>query len=154
MHEDGQRCTDLIEMTANVLSESLVTLMLLAVQKDNLELNIKQAVKWYVSTYSMTKVRRASSHHRAHSAFKRGDGGTERIIKLCILAFPSIWVSFKPCPELSLAKRTLSTTTRIPLVRPYLFMSHFLNRLFNVLIRDIPPSLAFTRCLDLFLYAL
>jgi len=98
MHEDGQQCTDLIETTADVLSESVVTLMLLAVQKDNLELNIKQAVKWYVSTYRGTKVRRASSHHRAHSAFKRGDGGTERVIKLCILAFPSIWVSFNALP--------------------------------------------------------
>jgi len=36
-------------------------------------------------------VRGASSHHRAHSAFQRGKGSTERITKLCILAFPSIW---------------------------------------------------------------
>jgi hypothetical protein len=46
MHKHNQRCTDLIEKTANELSGSVVTLMLLAVQKDNLELSIKQAVRW------------------------------------------------------------------------------------------------------------
>jgi hypothetical protein len=44
MNRPGQRCTELIEMTANGLTES-VALMLLAVQKDNLELNIKEAVR-------------------------------------------------------------------------------------------------------------
>jgi hypothetical protein len=46
MHKHGQRCTDLIDMTANALSSGAVALILLDVQKDNLELNIKQAVKW------------------------------------------------------------------------------------------------------------
>jgi hypothetical protein len=44
MHRPGQRCTDLLEMTANALSGTLIALML-SVQKDNLELNINQAVK-------------------------------------------------------------------------------------------------------------
>jgi hypothetical protein len=46
MHKHGQRCTDLIEMTANALSSGAVALILLAIQKDYLELNIIQAVKW------------------------------------------------------------------------------------------------------------
>jgi len=46
MHKPGQQCTNLIEKTANALSGSTVNLMLLAVQKDNLELNIKHAVEW------------------------------------------------------------------------------------------------------------
>jgi hypothetical protein len=46
MNKDGQRCTELIEKTANELSDSVVSLMLLAVQKDNLELSIKLAVRW------------------------------------------------------------------------------------------------------------
>jgi hypothetical protein len=46
MHRPGQRCTNLIEMTANALSGGVTALMLLSVQKDNLELNINQAVKW------------------------------------------------------------------------------------------------------------
>jgi hypothetical protein len=45
MNKPGQRCTELIEMTANALSGSIVALMLLAVQKDDLELNINQAIK-------------------------------------------------------------------------------------------------------------
>ena len=46
MHKHGQRCTDLIEVTANALSVGIVALMLLAVQCDNLELRIKQAIRW------------------------------------------------------------------------------------------------------------
>jgi hypothetical protein len=56
MHKSGQRCTDLLEKTANSLSSSSVAIMLLAVQRDNLELNIKQAVQWYVAMYSGTKI--------------------------------------------------------------------------------------------------
>ena len=46
MHKHDQQCTDLIEATANALSVGVVALMLMAVQRDNLELNIKQAIKW------------------------------------------------------------------------------------------------------------
>jgi hypothetical protein len=45
MHKPGQRCTELIEKTADALS-GVIALMLLAVQKYNLEPNINQAVKW------------------------------------------------------------------------------------------------------------
>ena len=46
MNRPGQRVAELIELTANVLSGGAVALMLMAVQKDNLELSIKQAIKW------------------------------------------------------------------------------------------------------------
>ena len=46
MQQHGQRCAGLIEMTADALSGGAVALMLLAVQKDNMELSIKQAIKW------------------------------------------------------------------------------------------------------------
>jgi hypothetical protein len=46
MHRPGQRCFDLIQATENALSSGVVSLMLLAVQKDNLELNINRAVEW------------------------------------------------------------------------------------------------------------
>ena len=46
MHNHDQRCTDLIEVTASALSAGVVTLMLMAVQSDNLELSIKQAITW------------------------------------------------------------------------------------------------------------
>ena len=45
MQKHGQRCDDLIEMTANALSDGAVALMLVAVQRDNLELSIKQAIR-------------------------------------------------------------------------------------------------------------
>jgi hypothetical protein len=45
----GKKCTDLIEMTANALSGDVVALMLVAAQKDSLELSIQQAVKRYVT---------------------------------------------------------------------------------------------------------
>ena len=45
MQNHGQGCTGLIEMTADALSGRAVALMLVAVQKDNLEIGIKQAIK-------------------------------------------------------------------------------------------------------------
>ena len=46
MHKEGQRCMELIETTANALYSGAVALILLSIQKDNLELNIKRAVEW------------------------------------------------------------------------------------------------------------
>ena len=45
MHEAGKHCIELLEMTASALSDNAVSVMLLAVQKRNLELSIKLAVK-------------------------------------------------------------------------------------------------------------
>ena len=46
MQKPGQRCTGLIEVTANALNSDAVQLMLVAVQRGNLELSIKQAIRW------------------------------------------------------------------------------------------------------------
>ena len=51
MHKHDQPCTDLIEMTANALSEGVVALMLMAVQRDNLEFNVKKAIEQLVAAY-------------------------------------------------------------------------------------------------------
>ena len=48
MHKTGQRCAELIEKTADALGNGVLSLMLIAVQKDNLDLSINQAIKWYV----------------------------------------------------------------------------------------------------------
>ena len=45
MHKKGQQCTDLVEKTANELSGGAVAVMLLAIQKENLEINIKEAIR-------------------------------------------------------------------------------------------------------------
>ena len=57
MHDPGQRCADLIEKTASALSEDAVALMLLAVQRENLELCIKHAIRRYVLILSRTMTR-------------------------------------------------------------------------------------------------
>ena len=44
MQKPGQQCAGLIETTANALSGGVVALMLVAVQRDNLELSINQAI--------------------------------------------------------------------------------------------------------------
>ena len=45
MHKHGHRCDGLVEMTANALVGDAITLMLAAVQRDDLELSIKQAIR-------------------------------------------------------------------------------------------------------------
>jgi len=75
MHNPGQQCNGLIEMTANALSDGVVALMLFAVQAGrNLELNIAYAIG------------------KATSTVEREDASTEEVMKLCILAFPSLWI--------------------------------------------------------------
>ena len=46
MHKPDQKCSNLIEVTANALSGDVVSLMLMAVQRDNLELSVNQAIAW------------------------------------------------------------------------------------------------------------
>ena len=45
LQKHGQRCDGLIEMTANALGDDAVALMIMAVQRDNLEFSIKQAIR-------------------------------------------------------------------------------------------------------------
>ena len=45
MHLKDSRCNSLIEETAIALNEDTVTLMLLAVQKNTLELSVKTALR-------------------------------------------------------------------------------------------------------------
>ena len=44
MQKHGQRCDGLIDVTANALSGGAVAAMLVALQRDNLEPSIKQAI--------------------------------------------------------------------------------------------------------------
>jgi hypothetical protein len=57
MHKPGQRCNGLIEITADALSDGVVALMLLAVQRDNnLELSINYAIRKWVLLYLGTRM--------------------------------------------------------------------------------------------------
>ena len=53
MHEAGKSCTELIEKTAYALNDNVVSVMLIAVQKGNLELSIYVAVTKSVFSYRM-----------------------------------------------------------------------------------------------------
>ena len=44
MHRQGGHCGDLLEKTATALDKDTVALMLLAVQRGNLELSVKMAL--------------------------------------------------------------------------------------------------------------
>jgi hypothetical protein len=46
MHVNGSHCGDLVEKTAAALNEEAVMLMLVAVQRGNVELSVKLAGKW------------------------------------------------------------------------------------------------------------
>jgi len=48
MDQKEARCDSLIEATVAALNEDAITLMLLAVQKDNLGLSVGLALKWSV----------------------------------------------------------------------------------------------------------
>jgi hypothetical protein len=46
MHRESMCCEGLIEKTATALNEDVLTLMLIAVQRGNLELSVKRALNW------------------------------------------------------------------------------------------------------------
>ncbi|KAH9018570.1 hypothetical protein EDB84DRAFT_1442363 [Lactarius hengduanensis] len=75
MDRKTSRCDDLIEKTAAALNEDTVALMLLTVQKGNLQLSVKMALNRVLSG----------------AGFKVE--GTERIVRECLVVFPFIWVS-------------------------------------------------------------
>ena len=51
MHRQNRHCNELIEKTAAVLTEDVVALMLLAVQRGNLELSVETALNRWVGQW-------------------------------------------------------------------------------------------------------
>ncbi|KAN0129103.1 hypothetical protein V8E53_013099 [Lactarius tabidus] len=72
MHMRDSRCDNLVEKTAEALNEDAVALMLLAVQKGNLELSVKMAL-------SRCSVRRLVEFN------------IKDVIRECLIPFPYIW---------------------------------------------------------------
>jgi hypothetical protein len=100
MHKQGQ-CTDLIDKTANELGDDVVTLMLVAVQRGNLELSVTEAIRRYVRVCIATEIRRVYSLDRTHAKSKQGIVSIEVVTEICIVAFPSLWVRVvMHCPAL------------------------------------------------------
>ena len=52
MHRNGSQCCDLVEKTAAALNEEAVMLMLLAVQRGNVELSLKVAYQGWVYQFN------------------------------------------------------------------------------------------------------
>ena len=52
MHRNGSQCHNLVEKTAAALNEEAVMLMLLAVQRGNVELSVKEAWRWWVHQFN------------------------------------------------------------------------------------------------------
>jgi len=71
MHLNGSHCGDLVAETAAALNEEAVMLMLLAVQKGNVELSVKLAWR---------RVQRLVTFE------------VEHVIRECLFAFPYIWL--------------------------------------------------------------
>ncbi|KAN0127811.1 hypothetical protein V8E53_014367 [Lactarius tabidus] len=74
MHRQGGHCGDLLEKTATALDKDTVALMLLAVQRGNLELSVKMALN---NLYSGAE-------------FKVKDA--KGIVQECLHSFPHLWV--------------------------------------------------------------
>ncbi|KAI9452691.1 hypothetical protein BJY52DRAFT_1418599 [Lactarius psammicola] len=75
MHRQNMRCDELIEKTAAALDEDIVALMLLAVQRNNLELSVKIAL------------------NRVHSGAVFEARGKKGVVQECLISFPYIWAS-------------------------------------------------------------
>ncbi|KAF8262884.1 hypothetical protein EI94DRAFT_1742403 [Lactarius quietus] len=70
MHNKESRCEGLIEKTAAALNDDVVALMLLAVQRNNLELSVKTALS---------------------RAYAQTEFEVERVVQACLRPFPWIW---------------------------------------------------------------
>jgi len=71
MHKKDSHCNGLIEKTAASLNEDVVALMLLVVQRGNIELSVKTALS-HVHDLAEIKV--------------------EHMIQKCLISFPYLWL--------------------------------------------------------------
>ncbi|KAJ6534517.1 hypothetical protein DFH09DRAFT_1180641 [Mycena vulgaris] len=74
MEKPDARCDDLIRSTMDALNPEAVTLMLLAVQTQNLELSVQNAI------------------HKTSKQLASGKTAMKHIVKSCLVAFPSLLV--------------------------------------------------------------
>ena len=96
MHVTGNHCTELLEKTANALNDCVINVMLLAVQKGNLELSIKLAVMRSVLSYRMARKKphflyRTCRMIREGEMIGYGERERKKIIGKCVVAFPYMW---------------------------------------------------------------
>jgi hypothetical protein len=92
MHKPGMRCNKLVEETAAALNDDAVALMLLAVQRSNLELSVKLAVMRWVCWHKALR-EYLSSQCSFHPHFMVNTQDIKDIVKTSLFPFPYIWVS-------------------------------------------------------------
>ncbi|KAH9053324.1 hypothetical protein EDB87DRAFT_1569374 [Lactarius vividus] len=90
MHKQSLGCDKLIETTAAALNDDIVGLMLLAVQRGNLELSVKRALYRWVHQLK-GEVRDDDNKHC--SVRSRAGMDAKDIVGECLFPFPYIWVS-------------------------------------------------------------
>ena len=90
LQQEGARCNNLIEATAGALNGDIITLMLLAVQKNNLGLSVNLALKWSVHQFKGTIGRNLIKLCRVYPS---GRFDTKTIVRECLFPFPFLWAS-------------------------------------------------------------
>ncbi len=95
MNKPEARCNILIEATATALSEDVVALMLVTVQKDNLWLSVNLALKRRVHQFKAAVGGNLIRLCRVYSrgGFNKLDAIT--IVRECLIPFPYLWVSVR-----------------------------------------------------------
>ena len=158
MHEAGKQCTELLEKTANALNDNVVSVMLLAVQKGNLELSIIIAVTKSVFSYRVAR-KKPQFYFSACTMFRGREEESLRgkIIGKCLMAFPYTWiyVSAAPCwscplpADLCLALSLLARVWVQPPVCPVSkSCSHLISLTLSLLARMwvLPSFVLFADC--------
>ena len=93
MHRLRGHCSGLIEKTAAALDEDTVALMLLAVQRDNLELSVKVALDRWVYQLNIEMVDHLDKYNSVYPGVGFKFKPTKGIVQECLRAFPYLWVS-------------------------------------------------------------
>ncbi len=93
MNKQEAHCDALIQATAQALNEDVVTLMLVAVQKDNLGLSVYLALNRSVLQVKGTVGGNLIELCRIYSNRWLNELDTRSIIRECLLPFPFLWAS-------------------------------------------------------------
>jgi len=93
MNKQEARCHPLIKATAAALNDDAVALMLVAVQKDNLELSVDLALNQSVLQFRRTVSGNLIKLFRVYSSGGFNELNTETIVRKCLFPFPFLWAS-------------------------------------------------------------
>ncbi|SRR6266404_7086882 len=93
MDQKETHCDTLIESTAAALNEDVVSLMLVAVQKDNLGLSVNLALKRSVHQFKGTVIWNLIGLCSVYSNSGPKELDTKNIVRDCLDPFPYLWAS-------------------------------------------------------------